>query len=94
LALNKCPESFRGGDHLGALSPALKRRTREVRSRVPVLTVLISPANYGRGGGVGNGLGVGDGLGGTVAIGVGVGVGEGEPAVPITPKDWSQVPDP
>ena len=46
-------------------------------SRVPALTVPISPTSYGRGGGVGCGLTVGVGLGGgilTVGVAVAVGV--------------------
>src|SRR6266536_2723628 len=50
------------------------QHTREFLSRVPALTVPISPTSYGRGGGVGRGLGVGLGLGGTVTVAVAVGV--------------------
>ena len=47
----------------------------ESLSRVPAVTVPISPTNYGRGGGVGRGLGPGGDLGVGVGLGVTVGVG-------------------
>jgi hypothetical protein len=61
------------------ITHASMRETREFLSRVPALTVPISPTSYGRGGGVGRGLPDGPGLGVGVGLGVEVGVGVGVP---------------